>query len=95
MLEVENGSEDDDVCFFFMVNCDVYRRSLRRLLMDQAPPRYRLTPSSAKYLDEASDMCMSRLADWYFSEHHMGEFVFIHFFVVVIFPVTGIVGGGL
>lgn len=42
-------------------------------LRGQGSPNYRLTASSARYLDEDSDMCISRLADWYFSEHHMGE----------------------
>lgn len=39
----------------------------------QALPLYRLTMSSAKYLDEASDTCIARIGDWYFSDQHMGE----------------------
>lgn len=38
----------------------------------QGPPRYRLTRSSAKYLDEGSETCLTSLADWYFSDLHTG-----------------------
>lgn len=39
----------------------------------QRKPTYRLTTSSAKFLDEASESCVAHLSDWYFSEYHTGK----------------------
>lgn len=38
-----------------------------------SPPKYRLTTSSAKYLDGASETYVGKLADWYFSDGYAGE----------------------